>query len=147
MGPQVNWAKLKAELNKLADLEKLKAEVHRIGQEILKFDVHIHLSPTAKEKLKDFETKYQEISKTISKTQRQVDREFSRVMRNLKETRTKAEKNFSVVKTAAQRQKKQLEKASVQLRERVLKMAGQMKKTKKKTVRRKMPANKTHKAE
>jgi hypothetical protein len=135
VAPQVNWSKLLNELNKIADVERLKTEVRRIGQEIRKFDINAHLSPTARERLKTVEGKYHEITKTLSRTQRQVDREFNRVLRNLKTQKNKAEKGLEVVKAAARTQKRRLEKASADIRERVLKAANG--RVKRKTTRKK----------
>lgn len=134
---QVNWTKLKAELNKYADLETLKGEVHRLSQELRKFDINAHLSPTAKGRLKTVETKYHEISKTLNRTQRQVDREVNRVLRNLKTQRARAEKGLTLVKAAALEQRRKLEKASAKIKSRVFK-------TKKK--RKSAPRKKTVKA-
>ena len=120
MAPQVNWSKLKAELNKITDIDRLKSEVSRIGKELRKFDINVHLSPTARERLKAVESKYQEISKTLNRTQRQVDREFNRVLRNLKTQRSKAEKSLGLVKDAARKQKAKVEKASTELTARLM---------------------------
>lgn len=131
---QVNWAKVKAELNKYADLERLKGEVHRLSQELRKFDINAHLSPSAQERLKTVETKYHEISKTLNRTQRQVDREVNRVLRNLKSQRARAEKGLNTVKAAALQQRKKLEKASADLKAKVL---GPNKKKRKSGTRKK----------
>ena len=131
---QVNWTKLKAELNKYADLENLKGEVHRLSQELRKFDINAHLSPSAKVRLKTVETKYHEISKTLNRTQRQVDREVNRVLRNLKTQRARAEKGLTMVKAAAIEQRRKLEKASADIKARVL---GKGKKKRKSAPRKK----------
>lgn len=137
VAPQVNWTKLMAELGKITDIDRLKTEVQRISKEIRKFDIHAHLSPTARERLKKVETKYQEVSKTLNRTQRQVDREFNRVLRNLKDQRSRAEKGLAVVKEAALEQKRKLEKASTDLKSRVFQT--KRKKTKRKSAARKTP--------
>jgi hypothetical protein len=137
VAPQVNWSKLLSELNKIADVDRLKSEVQRIGNEIRKFDINAHLSPTARERLKVVESKYQEVSKTLNRTQRQVDREFNRILRNLKGQRARAEKRIELVKVAAKKQKTKLEKASTQLKARLMKAASQKKKSKAGTKRKK----------
>lgn len=136
MAPQVNWSKVMAELNKITDVDRLKREVQRLGNEIRKFDINAHLSPTARERLKAVESKYHEVSKTLNRTQRQVDREFNRVLRNLKVQRDKAEKSFEDVKAAAKKQRAKFEKASTVLKARVLKVTAQKKKAKRKTTRK-----------
>lgn len=132
--PQVNWEKLKTELNKYSDLETLKAEVHKLSQELKSFDIHVHLSPKAKERLKAVEDKYHEISKTLNKTQRQFDKELDRLVRQFKSQRTKAESKLHLVKSAAITQKKKLEKVSLDLKSKVL---GQPQRKKKSGVRKK----------
>jgi hypothetical protein len=117
---QVNWSKIVGELNKLADMEKIRSEVNRISQEIRKFDIQAHLSPKAKERLKTVETRYQEIAKTIHRTQRNVDREFSKILRNLKDHRSKAEKSIAIIRKAAMEQKKRIKKASDEIKSRVI---------------------------
>lgn len=131
---QVNWAKVKAELNKYADLERLKGEVHRLSEELKKFDINSHLSPSAKDRLKSVEAKYHDISKTLHRTQRQVDREVNRVLRNLKTQRARAEKGLKMVKSVALDQRKKLEKASAEIKAKVL---GDTKKRRKSGTRKK----------
>lgn len=137
VAPQVNWEKLKDELNKIANVERLKSEVQRISHEIKKFDINARLSPTARERLKTMESKYFEISKTITRTQRQVDREFNRVLRNLKDQRQKAEKGLDFVLQTAQEQRRRLEKAGKDIKSRVLEATGRKPKKKKKSAPRK----------
>lgn len=138
---QINWSKMKSELSKYADLEKLKGEVNRLGQELRKFDIHAHLSPTAKQRLKTVEDRYHEISKSLAKAQRQVDREVSRVLRQIKTQRAKAEKSLTQVKTMAKAQRKKLEKASTHIASRVMSATTKKKTVKKRTTRKKTTAS------
>lgn len=121
---EINWSKIKGELNKFTDLNHLKSEVHRLSKEISKFDIQAHLSPTAKARLKKVESRYQEISKTLGKTQRQVDREVNKVIRQIKEQRARAEKGLDVLKTAAKGQRNRLEKAKDMIKSRVAQATG-----------------------
>lgn len=121
---QINWTKLKGEINKFADLEHLKTEVQRLTKEISKFDIHAHLSPSAKARLKKVEARYVEVSKTLGKTQRQVDREVNRVIRQIKAQRSRAEKGLDMLKAAAQGQSKRLEKARDMFKARVAQATG-----------------------
>lgn len=111
MTTQVNWQRIRSELQRLADVEELKSEVHRIGTEIRKFDFHSVLSPSAAQKVKTFEKRYSELMRTIHKAQRQMDREFNRVLRQVKTHRS------DVTKVVAQ-QKQKLEKLSTDFRKR-----------------------------
>lgn len=111
MNTQVNWQKIRTEINRLSDVDQLKTEVQRIGNEIRKFDFHAVLSPAAQVKMKKFEKRYATLMRSISQAQRQMDREFNRVLRQLKTRRTEVEK-------AVSQQKMKLEKASVGLRKR-----------------------------
>jgi hypothetical protein len=117
MNAQVNWKKIRNEFQRLADVDKLKSEVTRIGSEIRKFDFHKVLSPAAATKVKNFEKRYSELMKTIHQAQRQMDREFSRILRQIKVHRS------DVNKVVAQ-QKNKLEKASTVLKKRFTKKAA-----------------------
>ena len=92
MNTQVNWQKIRKELNRLTDVDNLKTEVQRIGTEIRNFDYHTVLSPAAKQKVKTFEKRYSVLMRTIQQAQRQVDREFSRIIRELKDRRQDVDK-------------------------------------------------------
>jgi hypothetical protein len=117
MNTQVNWKKIRGEFQRLADVEKLKTEVHRIGSEIRKFNFHSVLSPSAATKVKNFEKRYSELMRTIHQAQRQMDREFNRILRQIKVHRS------DVNKVVAQ-QKNKLEKASTVLKKRFTKKAA-----------------------
>jgi hypothetical protein len=117
MTTQVNWQKIRTEINRLTDVEQLKSEVQRIGAEIRKFDFHTVLSPAAQQKLKRFEKRYNTLLRSIAQAQRQMDREFNRILRNIKSHRTDVEK-------AVTQQKTKLEKASMGFRKRFSKKAA-----------------------
>jgi hypothetical protein len=133
MNPQVNWAKIKAEINKLADLDHVKTEVKRIAEEIRKFDINKRLSPTAKQRLKNVESKYHEVTSRLNRTQRQIDREFNRVLRFLNQNRSKAKDGLDMVKQTASDQRRRLKRVGDEIRNRVLKTSG----TKRKSSRKK----------
>lgn len=116
MNAQVSWKKIRTELQRLADVDKLKTEVTRIGNEIKNFDFHSVLSPSAAAKVKNFEKRYSELMRTLHQAQRQVDREFNKVLRQIKVHRS------DVNKVVAQ-QKTKLEKASQVLKKRFSKKA------------------------
>ncbi len=117
MNTQVNWKKIRSEFQRLADVDKLKSEVQRIGSEIRKFDFHSVLSPSAATKVKTFEKRYAELMRTIHQAQRQMDREFNRIMRQIKGHRS------DVTKVVAQ-QKSKLEKVSRDMQKRFTKKAA-----------------------
>jgi len=116
MTSQLNWQKIRAEIDRLTDVDKLKNEVQRIGTEIRKFDFHTVLSPAAQQKMKKFEKRYTRLMRSISQAQRQIDREVNRVLRNIKVQRADMEK-------VVVQQKSKLEKASLGLRKRFSKKA------------------------
>jgi hypothetical protein len=122
MTGQMNWQKIRNEINRLTDVDKLKDEVHRIGTEIRKFDFHTVLSPSAQQKMKKFEKRYSHLMRSISKAQRQMDREINRVLRQIKVHRADVDK-------AVTQQKTKLEKASKVLRKRFAKRAAGRKTT------------------
>lgn len=117
MNTQVNWQKIRSEFQRLADVEKLKGEVQRIGGELRKFDYHSVLSPAAQQKVKKFEKRYAHLMRSLQQAQRQVDREFNRILRQIKVHRT------DVNKVVAQ-QKTKLEKVSTQFKKRFSKKAS-----------------------
>ncbi|MBX3022849.1 MAG: hypothetical protein KF799_14335 [Bdellovibrionales bacterium] len=116
MTTQVNWQRIRSELQRLSDVEQLKSEVQRIGSEIRKFDFHTVLSPSAQQKVKTFEKRYAELMRTIHQAQRQMDREFNRILRQIKLHRT------DVSKVVGQ-QKEKLEKISTDFQKRFSKKA------------------------
>jgi hypothetical protein len=116
MTAQVNWKKIRSEFQRLADVDKLKGEVQRIGAELRKFDFHKVLSPSAQIKVKKFEKRYSELMRTIHQAQRQMDREFNRILRQIKVHRT------DVTKVVAE-QKSKLEKTATVFQKRFAKKA------------------------
>lgn len=121
MNTQVNWQKIRSEIERLADVDALKTEVQRIGSEIRNFDLQSVLSPKAQAKMKAFEKRYTVLMRTISTAQRQIDRELNKVLRQVKVRRA------DVTKTVTQ-QRMKLEKASNEFRKRFLKKTKTAKK-------------------
>lgn len=117
MNTQVNWKKIRTELQRLADVEEIKSEVTRIGKEIRKFDFHSVLSPAAAQKVKKFEKRYTELMRTLHQAQRQMDREFNRVLRQIKTHRSDVTKVVSD-------QKEKLEKVTTDFQKRFSKTRG-----------------------
>ncbi len=87
----LSWTKLKGEINKVADLDRLKSEIHKLGTELSKYDISSFMSPTAKKRLADLEKRYAEGLKALTKGQRQFDREFNKALRTFKTHKKKAE--------------------------------------------------------
>lgn len=114
MTSQVNWQKIRNELQRLADVDSLKSEVHRIGAEIRNFDFHSVLTPNAQDKVKNFEKRYTELMRTIHQAQRQVDREINRILRQIKTHGTDVTK-------VVNEQKEKLEKVSADFKKRFAK--------------------------
>ncbi len=73
---------LKKELSRLTDIRYLKKELSRIAgdvrKEVRKFDVHVHLTPQAKERLENLETRFNEVLKALKDLQKQVDSNLDR---------------------------------------------------------------------
>jgi ABC-type dipeptide/oligopeptide/nickel transport system ATPase subunit len=131
-----NWRNRLDELIAVKSVDDLKSELVKLGgeihSEIQKFDIHEHLSPQAKEKIKNLESAYTDVLKSLHRVQKQVDREFNKTLRVLKKTRKDAEKHISGMRKKVGTHKTKLEKVT-------RKMAGGLKKkrTKKaKVVRR-----------
>lgn len=122
MTTQVNWKRIRTELQRLADVDQLKGEVARIGAEIRKFDFHSVLSPAAAQKVKVFEKRYTVLMKTIHQAQLQMDREFNRILRQIKTHR------LDVTKVVAD-QKDKLERVSSDFQKRFSKTAAKSART------------------
>jgi hypothetical protein len=118
MNPQVNWQKLRGELNKLADVNKLKADLQKIANEIRKFDFHTILTPEAKERVKTFEKKYADLIKTVHQAQRQVDREVNKILRQVKGSAILADGRLENIRRVAFDQRDRLTKLTQDLRKR-----------------------------
>lgn len=118
MATQASWQKIRNEFTRLTDVEQLKSEVHRIGNELRKFDFHTVLSPSAQAKVKLFERRYAELMRTMQQAQRQVDREFNKILRQIKTRR-------GVVYKAVDEQKNKLD----DIRKRFTAGSAKMKKT------------------
>lgn len=140
MTTQVNWQKIRSELQRLSDVEQLKSEVHRIGSELRKFDYHSVLSPSAQAKVKQFEKRYSHLMRSLQQAQRQMDREFNRILKQIKGHRT------DVTRVVAE-QRSKLEKVSSQFKKRFTKKAAGAKKAATQAVKRaKTPVRKKRKA-
>jgi hypothetical protein len=122
MTTQVNWKRIRSELQRLADVEQLKGEVARIGSEIRKFDFHSVLSPAAAEKVKTFEKRYTVLMRSIHQAQRQMDREFNRILSQIKTHR-------SDVTKVVNEQKTKLEKVTTDFQKRFSKSAAKSART------------------
>jgi hypothetical protein len=130
-----NWRDRFEELLKVKNVDDLKGELTRLGadlqEEIKQFDLQEYLSPSAKDRLKNLETRYADVMKAVAKAQKQFDREFSKSMKTLKKTRVDAEKRLSTIRSQVQVQRQRVLKASDKLRSKLVK------KTKAKKVRKK----------
>jgi hypothetical protein len=115
---QVNWTKLRAELNKLSDVGKLRQDLQRIASDLRKFDFHTVLTPQALERVKTFEKKYSDLIKTVHQAQRQVDREMTKIIRHVKGHRLLADVKLDTIRRMAQDQSVQLTKAAQTLKKR-----------------------------
>lgn len=87
MSTQASWQRIRNEFQRLTDVDQLKSEVHRIGNELRSFDFHTVLSPSAQARVKSFERRYAELMRTMQQAQRQVDREFNKILRQIKTQR------------------------------------------------------------
>lgn len=123
MNPQVNWQKIKGELNKLTDVAKLKQELQKLASDIRKFDFHTILTPEAQERVKTFEKKYAELLKTVHQAQRQVDREVNKILRQVKGSALLADVKLENIRRVAFDQRERLNKATQDLRKRFGKTA------------------------
>lgn len=122
--PTINWEKVKSEVIRLSNTDELKKELQRLLTEIKKFDIHSHLSPSAKSRLNDLERRYNLLVNNVNRAQRQFDREFNKVLRVLRKGKVDAEKTFKSVQKTAKQQQKKFKKVSTRLRKKVTKKSG-----------------------
>jgi hypothetical protein len=78
---------LKKELSRLTDVNYIKKELNRLAGEIKRFDVHMHLTPQAKERLEYLEERFNKALKSLQDLQRQVDSGLERFIKNVRKTR------------------------------------------------------------
>ena len=124
-------------------MEELKKEFRRITTEIQKFDINMHLSPGAKQRLKEFERRYNQLIVSINKAQKQFDREFNRAVRNFKKTRADAERHINVVRQTAKTQQQKLYKVTEEIKKKVATRSTQKISRKKATSTKKTGRKKT----
>ncbi len=115
----INWTKIRAEIKKHADLDKIKKEVLRLKNEIQSHGVRDLLSPAAKRKLRGLEQKYKQLVRQLHRAQRELDREVNRFMRSFKTTRNEAEKKLESLFQFAKSNSTWVEKASDEIQKRI----------------------------
>jgi hypothetical protein len=110
MAVQLNldWNKIRQEINRLSDINVIKSEVHKVRDEIKNFDYQSYLSPTAKKRVKDVEKRYNKLMKTVGSAQRQLDREFNKLIRQIQTHRDTAQSRIDALKKLAEEQKSKL---------------------------------------
>lgn len=116
MSTQASWQKIRNEFQRLTDVDQLKSEVHRIGNEIRKFDFHTVLSPSAQARVKSFERRYAELMRTMQQAQRQVDREFNKILRQVKTQRGTVTKVVAQQKTKLNTLRKKLSAGATKMK-------------------------------
>lgn len=132
----LNIRKVKEEIQKLGDLGYVKSEIRRFADEVRNFDVHMKLSPSARKRLKELESRYETWVRSLSKAQKQLDREFSKAVRNIKKTHAEVQKRFDSARRAASKNKSKIVKASNGLKNSTAASAPVSRTTKKATRRR-----------
>lgn len=87
---------LKKELSRLTDVDYLKKELNRIAGEIKKFDVHITLTPQAKETMTQLEKRFRDLLNRLSDLQKQVDSNLVKFKKIVTKTQNEAGKKIRV---------------------------------------------------
>lgn len=116
MAARIDFAKLTAELSRLADLERFKKEAHKLQNEIKNFDIQSHLTPAAKARLKIFERQYKDLQKKLQRSQRQLDRELDKAIRKFNTQRDQAEATVDLVITLAKDKAQKVERMAQKLK-------------------------------
>lgn len=127
----LDWNKIREEINRLSDLNVLKSEIYKVRDEVKNFDYHTLLSPTAKKRVRDFENRYNKLMKTVGSAQRQLDREFNKLLRQVKKHRDTAEHRIDQLKNLADEQKNKIDRIAQDLKSKLHQNGG--KKTAKKS--------------
>ncbi len=123
MSTQASWQKIRKEFTRLTDVDHLKSEVHRIGNELRKFDFHAVLSPSAQARVKMFERRYATLMRTMQQAQRQADREFNKILRQVKTQRGTVSKVMSQQKNKLNTLRKKFSAGSVKMKKTASKRA------------------------
>ncbi len=123
MSTQASWNRIRNEFTRLTDVDQLKSEVHRIGNELRKFDFHAVLSPSAQARVKMFERRYAELMRTMQTAQRQVDREFNKILRQVKARRSTVTKVMTQQRDKLDTLRKRFSKGSAQMKKNASKRA------------------------
>ncbi len=123
MSTQASWQRIRNEFQRLTDVDQLKTEVHRIGNELRKFDFHTVLSPSAQARVKSFERRYAELMRTMQQAQRQVDREFNKILRQIKTQRGTVTKVMTQQKNKLDLLRKKLSKGTTTMKKTAAKRA------------------------
>lgn len=132
MAKAIDWNKIRNELNKMANLDKITAELKKVKAELSHGDFHSILTPSALARVKKVEKKYSQLVKSAHKAQLQIDREVNRILRQVKSYNAITKIKLQDVKDVAEAQKKTFLKS---IREKA-------KQHKVKTVKRKVSAKK-----
>lgn len=106
MAKSIDWNKIRSELNKMANLEKITAELKKVRAELSHGDFHSILTPSAMARVKKVEKKYSALVKSAHKAQLQIDREVNRIMRQVKSYNAITKIKLQDVKDVAEAQKK-----------------------------------------
>lgn len=101
--PMKDLNSLKKELKRLADVDVLKKELNRIAGEIKTLDVHVAISPKAKQRLNKLERRFRELMKRLTTLQKDVDRTFSKFMTLVRRTTGTATARKSARKSPAKK--------------------------------------------
>ncbi len=115
----LDWGKIRQEINRLSDLDTLKSEIQRVRDEIKGFDYSGYLSPTAQKRVKDFEVRYNRLMKSVGSAQRQLDREFNKLIRQVQKHKETAEERINSLRTIADEQKEKIDKLTKDLTSKV----------------------------
>lgn len=106
MAKAIDWNKIRNELNKMANLDKITSELKKVRAELSHGDFHSILTPSALARVKRVEKKYSDLVKRAHKAQLQIDREVNRIMRQVKSYNSITKIKLQDVKDIAEAQKK-----------------------------------------
>jgi hypothetical protein len=102
------------DLRKLTDLKYIKTELNKVVADLKKIDLHVHLTPQAKSRLKVVEKRFNLLRGRLTGLQKQVDGEVNKFIKILKKTGsdTRERLNKAGLATSPRKSKRSAPKAA-----------------------------------
>ena len=110
MANRMNIRRLREEILKFTDVEKLRREADRLAKEFTKINLN-RLTGPAQAQIERIEKKYAHFMKLLQSMQEQIDRELKNLALSFQQSRVDVQKRLKKVKHLAENQKNKVRKA------------------------------------